>query len=370
MAPILPHLDRILDLARWAPSGDNTQPWRFKILGDEHIRVQGSYTQGDKGRVVYDLDGHSTQLAVGALLETIVIAASTEGRTATILRRPDALETHLLFDVDIHFEPASIAPDPLVPYIEDRVVQRRSMSTSPLSAEQRQALADSLPAGYTIAWHEGLAQRWKIAKLLFDSAKIRLTIREAYEVHKDVIEWGAKYSIDRIPGKAVGVDPVTEFFMRWVMHSWERVEFFNTYLLGDFPPRLQLDLIPGLRCGAQFALLAPTPPASLDDYLAAGRAMQRFWLTASRLGWFIQPEMTPLIFARYHRAERRFTDPHRQAKQTALAALARAGAINQRLEKIFGAESLSRIVFMARIGFGPKPVARSERKPLEALYLG
>lgn len=28
---------KILDLARWAPSGDNTQPWRFEIVADDHI---------------------------------------------------------------------------------------------------------------------------------------------------------------------------------------------------------------------------------------------------------------------------------------------------------------------------------------------
>jgi nitroreductase len=26
--------EQILDLARWAPSGDNTQPWRFEIKGE------------------------------------------------------------------------------------------------------------------------------------------------------------------------------------------------------------------------------------------------------------------------------------------------------------------------------------------------
>ena len=27
-------LVKILDLARWAPSGDNTQPWRFEIVDE------------------------------------------------------------------------------------------------------------------------------------------------------------------------------------------------------------------------------------------------------------------------------------------------------------------------------------------------
>lgn len=355
MTAIPQHLQRILDLARWAPSGDNTQPWRFQILGAEHILVHGLDT---RDHIVYDLDGHASQLAVGALLETMAIAASTLGRTVSITRRPGTAESHLLFDV--HFQAqTSIAPSPLAPYIEQRTVQRRPMSTRALTAGQKQALAGALPAGYSVLWYEGLAQRWQLARFMFDNAKIRLTIPEAYAVHKSIIEWGAQFSPDKIPEQAVGVDPLTARLMHWVMGSWERVSFFNTYLLGHLPPRLQLDLLPGLCCGAHFALLAPEPLASVDDHLAAGRAMQRFWLTATQLGWLIQPEMTPVIFTRYHRRGLPFT-----RLQTALAQTAR---LNTRLENMVGAAQVDRLFFMGRTGAEPTPRARSTRKELAAL---
>lgn len=357
MSDIAQHLDRILNLARWAPSGDNTQPWRFEILGDEHILVHGFDT---RDHVVYDLDGHASQLAIGALLETIVIAASATGRTAIIERRPETPETHLLIDVRFRQE-ASMAPDPLVSCIETRMVQRRPMSTRPLSVEQKQVLEGSLPDGYSVVWYEGLPQRWRLAKFMFDNAKVRLTIPEAYSVHKSVIEWGARFSTDKIPGQAVGVDPLTARFMRWVMTSWARVEFFNTYLLGHLPPRLQLDLLPGLRCGAHFALLTPVPPISVDDYIDAGRIMQRFWLTLTRLGWLLQPEMTPVIFTRYHRQELVFTES--QTAQT------QAGRLNDRLGSLLEAGQVERVFFMGRIGGGPKPWARSLRQKIETLVL-
>lgn len=357
MNAIAQHLERILDLARWAPSGDNTQPWRFEILGEEHILVHGLDT---RDHVVYDLDGHASQLAIGALLETMAIAASATGRTATIQRRPDTPETHLLFDV--RFQPeAGMTPDPLLPCIETRVVQRRPMSIRPLNAEQKQALAGSLPEGYSVIWYEGFAQRWRLARLMFDNAKVRLTIPEAYAVHKSVIEWGAQFSTDKIPGQAVGVDPLTAHFMRWVMASWARVGFFNTYLFGHLPPRLQLDLLPGLRCGAHFALIAPAPLISVDDYIAAGRAMQRFWLTATRVGWLIQPEMTPVIFTRYHRQGLAFTQTQ--------AALVQTGQLNERLMAIVGAEQVEGVFFMGRIGAGAVPLSRSTRKKTDDLIL-
>jgi nitroreductase len=349
------HIERILDLARWAPSGDNTQPWRFEVLGDEHVLVHGFDT---RDHCVYDLDGHPSQLAVGALLETMAIAAGTLGRTATISRRVDTPETHLL--IDVRYTPvAGLTPDPLAAWIEKRVVQRRPMSTRPLSAEHKLAMAGALPDGYSVVWYEGLARRWQLARFMFANAKVRLHIPEAYQVHKSVIEWGARYSEDKIPDQAVGVDPLTARFMHWAMASWARVGFFNTYLFGDLPPRIQLDLLPGLSCAGHFALLAPASLQGVDAYLGAGRAMQRLWLTAASLGLYIQPEMTPVIFTRYHRQGRGFTSNDR--------AVGWVGDLDAQLATLLPGEDRNALFFMGRIGSGPAPQARSTRKPVADL---
>lgn len=358
MAQVIPeHLRRILELARWAPSGDNTQPWRFEILGNEHILVHGFDT---RDHVVYDLDGHASQLAVGALLETLAITATGEGRKAHISRRPDTPDDHLMIDVRFELD-ASLAPDPLIPAIAKRVVQRRPMSTRRLTQAQKKALENSLPDGYRVLWFEGLAQRWRLARLMFDNAKVRLTIPEAYQVHSTVIEWGARFSEDRIPDRAVGVDPLTARFMRWAMADWRRVEFLNKWFLGDLPPRIQLDLLPGLACAAHFALLAPANLGSVDDFLAAGRVTQRFWLAATSQGLYLQPEMTPVIFARYHRHGRRFTQTGR--------AHALVESLNRRLVELMGQQGEETLFFMGRMGSGPPPRARSTRRPLDQLVL-
>ena len=95
--------------------------------------------------------------------------------------------------------------------------------------------------------------------------------------------------------------------MRWAMQDWRRVEFLNTYLGGTLAPRIQLDFVPALACAAHFLVVANMHPARVDDYIAAGGAMQRFWLTGTRLGLHLQPEMTPLIFSMYAREGRRFS---------------------------------------------------------------
>lgn len=58
--------------------------------------------------------------------------------------------------------------------------------------------------------------------------------------------------------------------MEWVMQSWERVEFFNRYLLGTVAPRIELDLLPALCCAAHLLVRPQRSPASLADWVQLG----------------------------------------------------------------------------------------------------
>lgn len=348
-------IEQILDLARWAPSGDNTQPWRFQIVDERHVVIHGFDT---RDHCVYDLDGHPSQISLGALLETISIAASAHGLQLQVQRRLDSPETKPTFDV--HFQAApDLQPNSLIPYIPYRTVQRRPMSTRPLTDREKAALESSVGKDYQILWLEGFSKRLQVARFMFGNAKLRLTMPEAYQVHRNIIQWNSRYSEDRIPDQALGIDQLTARLMRWVMHSWQRVEFFNTYLAGTLVPRIQMDLIPGIACAAHFIILSRQLPQSVDDYVSAGRAVQRFWLTAAKLGLQLQPEMTPLIFARYSRGDIYFS----RKKQC----VGLANALTAQLDHIIGKDTATKAVFMGRIGSGQAPAARSTRLPLEEL---
>ena len=347
--------EQILELARWAPSGDNTQPWRFEVRGDFEVVVHGFDT---RDHCVYDLDGRPSQIALGALIETMRIAATGHGLRTEVTRRLDVPDQTPTFDVRF-VRDSAVEPSPLIPFITVRSVHRRALSTKPLTAEQKSALEASTGPDHRVVWFEAARERWRLAKLMFDNAKLRLTMREAYEVHRNVIQWNSRYSEDRIPDQAVGVDPLTGKIMRWVMQSWPRVEFFNTWLAGTLMPRLQLDLVPGFACAAHFGLLAAKTPVTVDDYVAGGRATQRFWLEATRLGLWLQPEMTPLIFGRYHREGIAYTA---SASRRALGARVAA-----EFDRLIDEDRVRQLVFFGRLGAGSPPKARSTRLPLPRL---
>ena len=355
MQPIPQTIADILEHARWAPSGDNTQPWRFEVIDNHHLVVHAFDT---RNHCVYDLDGHPSQIALGALLETLAIAASAHGARAEFRRRPDSPDTRPDYLVDL-IPDSALTPDPLLPYIRQRSVQRRPMRTTPLTPSQKQALQDAVGEAYTVRWFEGGARRWRLARLMFENAKLRLTMPEAYAVHRDIIEWQARFSEDRVPDQALGLDAMTLKLMRWVMTSWQRVKFFNTWLAGHLTPRIEMDLLPGFFCAAHFAIQARNAPETLDDYVAAGRAVQRFWLTATSLGLQLQPEMTPLIFNRYVRGGIEFSHMP-GATETAVR-------LGGRLAGILQCVPASQVAFLGRIGSGKAPTSRSLRLPVERL---
>jgi len=345
--PVTGRVREVLDLARWAPSGDNAQPWRFEVLGDNDFVVH-SRPAGD----IYDLQGHASHLAMGTLLETITIAATATGARAEVRRRDD-----LAFDVSLTDSPD--AENPLAPAIRLRRVQRRPMPTTPLTARQCRALADAA-APFEVRFLSSPRDRARAARLNFANSLLRLGTPEAFDTHAAAIEWNAAQSEESMPDRALGVNPVTARIMRWALGSRHRAEGLDR-LGGSLGPAVEMDLVPGLACAAHFVLIGQHPPRTPDDFVAAGRAVQRFWLTATVVGLQVQPQYTPLVFHEYVRDGVPFT--------SSAVSVGRARAVAAKLADLLGQETVEQAVFYGRIGGGPPATARSTRLPLERLLL-
>ena len=125
---------------------------------------------------------------------------------------------------------------------------------------------------------------------------------------------------------------------------------------------MQLDLLPGIFCAAHLLLRAERPLQSCEDFVAAGVALQRLWLTATAQGLHLQPEMTPVIFRWYARAGKRIS---------ATAGIDRdATTLATRFEEMAGAGADDGFAFFCRVGVSTPPVARSLRLDLGRLLGG
>jgi molybdopterin/thiamine biosynthesis adenylyltransferase/nitroreductase len=344
---------RILDLARWAPSGDNAQPWRFEIEASDKLVVR--ILADGEDRNIYDYaNGQPTLISGGFLLETIRIAASRFGRAMCwSYLGSETVERGTEHRIAVSLpKDASVIEDPLHRYITIRGVDRRPYRMGALTPSQKAQLEAAVGDELRIEWREAWGARWKLARLCARSTDIRLRLPEAYQVHKRILDWNHLFSPVGVPSASVGVDPMTLRLMRWVMRSWTRVHRMNRFFAGTAMPQIQLDLIPGIRCAAYFVVTRLTPRGDDEPMalLRAGERLQRLWLTATAMGLAVQPALAPLCFAHHAHAHPRLSRSSRMVKFARLAA------------NCFASDGS--VLFLARIG-NPKrspPSARSIRR--------
>jgi len=313
-------LTQILDLARWAPSNGNTQPWRFEVIDNDRIIIHLLTAKARSKEDFYDYDnGIPTLLAGGTLLETIHIAAGQYDRGFSWSYEGEKNGIH---KIAVTLSPDSaIKPDTLANFIETRSVNRHLYRMTPLSAAQKQALANALGDEFTISWHESLMQRWNQAINNAMATDIRLRIPEAFATHKAVVDWKQKFSPSRIPVESMGMDPISRALLRWFMKDWRRADLTNRYAGGSLLAQMEMGLLPGLFCAGHFIIhYKNQTDTSPEKYLRTGQAIQRFWLTATTLGLGMQPSYATLIFGLFGQRCDSFTsNPDMIAKAIRLA---------------------------------------------------
>lgn len=352
-----PAIERILDAAHWAPSGDNAQPWTFEVQDDANFDVCVRVAAGN----VYEYrHGEPTLISAGTLLENIAIAAASCGKRAGWQYQGIAGGVHRI-RVALQDDPAACA-SPLFGEIQRRSVDRRPYRLRGLAAHDRQALAQALGPEFSVEWHETLAARRRVAALTRLATDIRLRIPETFDIHNKIVDWKQAYSPDAIPSRALGVDAMTLKMMRWTLAKRKRTEVANR-LGSPFFAGLQMDFLPGIFSAAYFAFRvqqrATGQHEQVSQLLRAGQAVQRFWLTASKLGMVLQPCLATLAFAHYGLADEPFTVSKSQRRKAANLAR-RAGRDLSNLQTLF---------FMGRIGYPQKArlESRSLRLPLAQL---
>lgn len=378
-------LKLIVKAARWAPSGDNIQPYSIEITGADSLRVRIDRASEN----IYDYrDGEPTLLAVGTLLESTRIAASVFGRRPYWTLKAMEGETTA---VDVSLPKSDgVTSDSLLRALFERSVERRAMKCKPLSFSQKEQLAASVAGVLDLRWYEPAAARWRFARLNALATAIRFRCFKAFEEHLRVIDWKDAYSKKQIPVAAIGLSRPMMSLMRWTMGTkevrecpscgvrkgekhlancavlaakWKRMALLNTVPAATFPASFELDYIPGICCGAFFSLALPSPRPEQElartlKLVQAGAALQRFWLTAAILGLGLQPCLSPLIFGYYGRHKIPFTEEKGlQHKATQL---------NRRLCATTEQDGEA-LVFLGRLGSrtGRLSKARSIRRDLE-----
>jgi hypothetical protein len=128
---------KLIELATKAPSGHNTQPWRFYTSHNE-IQIHPDFT---RALPVVDADNHALYISLGCATENIVISARMFGYDGNVSLSKTSSGTHYITVKLIPGE--SIERDELLDYIEIRQSTRTAYRTEAVSMEDLERLKKS-----------------------------------------------------------------------------------------------------------------------------------------------------------------------------------------------------------------------------------
>ncbi len=267
--------DELLAAAVAAPSMHNTQPWRFQIRdADDAIELHA-----DPARMlpVGDPHGRATCIACGAALFNVRMAAAAAGLQTDVRLLPDPGRPLLLAEIGLTGQHRATSWEcELRAAIWRRHTNREPFSNRPVPEGIRAELAEAGRLEGAVLHFLDQSEAIRVLRLAAEAER-ELLSDPAYRA--ELARWAGGYrDRDGIPDNAVGPRPAA----------------------GRAPVR---DFTPGPHPGpVRYAWFEECPQLAVlsvrgrgsSDWLIAGQALQRVWLTATCRGISASPLTQPL----------------------------------------------------------------------------
>lgn len=345
--PVPPHIERILEAARIAPSHDNTQPWRFVVSGD----TISFLVDAERDRMPHGGAGQSTRaarVAVGASLECALLRA---GRMGAVVRfeapTPGALVT-----VSIT-QPKRI-PEPDKALMR-RSTNRRAYDGRPVDDATFAWLAEATPVleGARTSWF-GRERVRVLGPILAEGEEVLYADPAMREAALLAVRFDARDREEVTQGLSLGSLELTPA-ERMTLESLRHTPQDRLAAMGAF--RKTGARAQRLVESASGVCVVSTKGTDAASDVAVGRSLQRAWLALTRRGLAAQPMGS---IPRLESALEATPEPGGggldRERATAVAQLLRGAFPN--LEKE------SRIGMVLRFGWAAAPTALVRRLPL------
>ncbi len=134
-------IKQLIKFASQAPSGHNTQPWKFKY-DEKSVTISPDFT---RALPIVDKDNHALYISLGCALENLMIAAKLYGFTTEVNLESGRSETNILIELSAAGTPEK---SDLFDYINKRQVTRIAYLPEKMSRDKVQLLFnDSMEPG-------------------------------------------------------------------------------------------------------------------------------------------------------------------------------------------------------------------------------
>ena len=345
--------DTLIASAILAPSGDNTQPWRFVV--DRRASQISIFVNESRDRSAMNAGQRMSRIACGAAAENLIQSSRSQ---LWNVRLAPAISGALL---TLHLEKGELSPAASTPQTEAiaaRITNRRKYNGTPLPAPVLEELRQAAPKieGVTTHWICDRGRLTALALLVGQSDALMFgdpSIRKAFfsNVRFDAaadarVADGLSMAslelsfVDRVALRMVSRSP------DWIVRLLGLTRSFNSHA------RKLIESSSGL-------CLIATATKSNEMDVSAGRALQRAWLALTVKSMAAQPMMSLLVLSN-------ILD---HGSPEIIAAIG-AEKINSLLEKFralvpeIGSDFTA---FILRFGYAAAPSGQTGRLPVSAV---
>jgi hypothetical protein len=282
-------IEKIIDAGIHAPSGDNCQPWKFGLKNNSIYLF--NIPQRDDS--LYSHNQLASMLALGAVLENMLIAASHLGATANIKLFPEKENPNLVYILEL--ENSKAQPQSLYPAIFLRATNRKFYKTSPLSDIENQTILDcsSVVKGAKIFLEKDEKKRKLLATCASSNEKLLFENRHLHSFFFQHINWNIREEMKKRIGfyiKTLELPLPVRLGFHLFRH-WGFVKIFNKIGFSSMVAKTNA----GIYSSSAALGLVTMPTNSKKAYLLAGRVVERIWLTATQNNLAFQP-LTGIFF--------------------------------------------------------------------------
>lgn len=332
-----------------APSGDNSQPWRF-VVSNSTLRI---YNLPDKDNPYLNFMQSGSLIAHGALLKNIEIASPKIGLTPKIKLFPQSNDSNLISEI-LFEELEKPFTSYLLEFIPKRATNRRFYENKPLVDKDSILLKESGVFEDVSLHFINDVENKKIAGQAGSAAEIIILENELLHSYlfKDIM-WSEKQERKERHGLYIKTMEFN-FIQRFLFKLASNKTLMKFAIKIKFPYFIAKQDAVLYSSGSVLGLLT-LKKIIPENFIKLGMKMQDVWLKATSLGLAFQP-ITAILFLNFKIQN----DPNDQV-------------LNQKHKDIvfksyhdifsaFNLDSDEKPFIMFRIGYAKDPSARSSRK--------
>lgn len=341
------HIERIAGAATQAPSGDNSQPWRFVFRAPDTLEI---HALPEKDNVLFNVDDSGTLIALGAAIQNAELEAKALGFTPEIrYDDKDSLTATLVLQRGGELSEIERSLQQAIPL---RHSNRKAYKKIQLTKEDRQALLDAVgkTEATSFVFIEVAEQMAHVSRALTTMEEIALQNKLPHKLFFESIFWSRERNNAGAPGlyiKTLELPPPAQLLFKALRH-WSVADFLAK--IGF--PRVIAEINAKQNASASAFGVIVVDRFDRAKYIEAGRLLERIWLAASARGMSLQIVTGILFLAR---ALERDASAHFSAGERAKV----REAYSRIKENLKGANEP---LLMFRIGYGATPTAVSSRQ--------